>query len=71
MYWPMALGQRLAVASATALRWNSSLSVTRAPMRSPQAFQTLEAESSPMRRPSMPGTSRSPIPQMLTVPVPV
>ena len=60
----MTLGQRFAVFSAIALLLNSALSVTIAPMRSPQAFHTLEAVSIEIRRPEIPFTSFSVIPQI-------
>ena len=67
----MTLLQRLTVCSAIALRWKSSLSVTRAPMRRPQAFQTFDVVSMLTLRPSMPSTSAVVTPQTLLTEPPV
>ena len=67
----MTLVQRFALYSATALAWNSGLSVTRPPTRRPQAFHTFEADSMLMRRPVIPGTVVSSSAQTLDTGSPV
>ena len=69
IYCPITFAQRLAVYSDLTFLYISSLSVTNAPIRKPQAFQTFDTDSMLILLPTIPGTSSEDIFQILDGPL--